>query len=126
MLLKPNMVLSGYGASDRAGIQEVAEQTVKCFKRHVPAAVPGIVFLSGGQTDEDATAHLNAMNAMGPHPWELSFSYGRALQAPALKAWGGTPENVPAGQAAYLHRAKMNGLARSGSYSPDMEQKVAA
>jgi fructose-bisphosphate aldolase, class I len=126
MLLKPNMVLSGYDASDRAGIQEVAEQTVKCFKRHVPAAVPGIVFLSGGQTDEDATAHLNAMNAMGPHPWELSFSYGRALQAPALKAWGGTPENVPAGQAAYLHRAKMNGLARSGSYSPDMEQKVAA
>jgi len=126
MLLKPNMVLSGYDASNRAGIQEVAEQTIKCFRRHVPAAVPGIVFLSGGQTDEDATAHLNAMNAMGPHPWELSFSYGRALQAPALKAWGGTPENVPAGQAAYLHRAKMNGLARSGSYSPDMEQKVAA
>jgi fructose-bisphosphate aldolase class I len=126
MLLKPNMVLSGYDGSDRAGIQEVAEQTVKCFKRHVPAAVPGIVFLSGGQTDEDATAHLNAMNAMGPHPWELSFSYGRALQAPALKAWGGVVENVPAGQAAYLHRAKMNGLARSGSYSPDMEQKVAA
>ena len=126
MLLKPNMVLSGYDGSDRAGIQEVAEQTVKCFKRHVPAAVPGIVFLSGGQTDEDATAHLNAMNAMGPHPWELSFSYGRALQAPALKAWRGAAENVQAGQAAYLHRAKMNGLARSGSYSPDMEQKVAA
>ena len=126
MLLKPNMVLSGYGASDRAGIQEVAEQTVKCFKRHVPAAVPGIVFLSGGQTDEDATAHLNAMNAMGPHPWELSFSYGRALQAPALKAWRGAADNVQAGQAAYLHRAKMNGLARSGSYAPDMEQKVAA
>jgi fructose-bisphosphate aldolase, class I len=126
MLLKPNMVLSGYDASDRAGIQEVAEQTVKCFKRHVPAAVPGIVFLSGGQTDEDATAHLNAMNAMGPHPWELSFSYGRALQAPALKAWRGAAENVQAGQAAYLHRAKMNGLARSGSYAPDMEQKVAA
>ena len=126
MLLKPNMVLSGYGASDRAGIQEVAEQTVKCFKRHVPAAVPGIVFLSGGQTDEDATAHLNAMNAMGPHPWELSFSYGRALQAPALKAWRGAADNVQAGQAAYLHRAKMNGLARSGSYAPDLEQKVAA
>ena len=126
MLLKPNMVLSGYDASDRAGIQEVAEQTVKCFKRHVPAAVPGIVFLSGGQTDEDATAHLNAMNAMGPHPWELSFSYGRALQAPALKAWRGAAENIQAGQAAYLHRAKMNGLARSGSYAPDMEQKVAA
>jgi fructose-bisphosphate aldolase class I len=126
MLLKPNMVLSGYDASGRAGIQEVAETTVRCFRRHVPAAVPGIVFLSGGQTDEDATAHLNAMNAMGPHPWELSFSYGRALQAPALKAWGGEPANVPAGQAAYLHRAKMNGLARSGSYSPDLEQKVPA
>jgi fructose-bisphosphate aldolase, class I len=126
MLLKPNMVLSGYDAPARAGVQDVAEQTVRCFRRHVPAAVPGIVFLSGGQTDEDATAHLNAMNAMGPHPWELSFSYGRALQAPSLKAWRGDPANVPAGQAAYLQRAKMNGLARSGSYSPDMEQRVAA
>jgi fructose-bisphosphate aldolase, class I len=126
MLLKPNMVLSGYDASERAGVQEVAERTVRCFRRHVPAAVPGIVFLSGGQTDEDATAHLNAMNAMGPHPWELSFSYGRALQAPALKAWSGEPGNVASGQAAYLHRAKMNGLARSGSYSPEMETKVAA
>jgi fructose-bisphosphate aldolase, class I len=126
MLLKPNMVLSGYDASGRAGVQEVAEQTVRCFRRHVPAAVPGIVFLSGGQTDEDATAHLNAMNAMGPHPWELSFSYGRALQAPSLKAWAGDEANVAAGQAAYLHRAKMNGLARSGSYSPDLEQAVAA
>jgi fructose-bisphosphate aldolase, class I len=126
MLLKPNMVLSGYSAPERAGIQEVAEQTIRCLRRHVPAAVPGIVFLSGGQSDEDATAHLNAMNAMGPHPWELSFSYGRALQAPALKAWAGESANVPAGQAAYLHRARMNGLARSGSYSPDMEQKVAA
>jgi fructose-bisphosphate aldolase class I len=126
MLLKPNMVLSGYSEPERAGVQEVAEQTIRCLHRHVPAAVPGIVFLSGGQSDEDATAHLNAMNAMGPHPWELSFSYGRALQAPALKAWGGEAANVPAGQAAYLHRARMNGLARSGSYSPDMEQKVAA
>jgi fructose-bisphosphate aldolase class I len=126
MLLKPNMVLSGYEATNRAGIQEVAEQTIRCFRRHVPAAVPGIVFLSGGQTDEDATAHLNAMNAMGPHPWELSFSYGRALQAPALAAWRGDPANVSAGQAAYLHRAKMNGLARSGSYSPDMETAVTA
>jgi fructose-bisphosphate aldolase, class I len=125
MLLKPNMVLSGYEASGRAGVQEVAEQTIRCFRRHVPAAVPGIVFLSGGQTDEDATAHLNAMNAMGPHPWELSFSYGRALQAPALKAWRGEAANVASGQAAYLHRAKMNGLARFGSYSPDMETKVA-
>jgi fructose-bisphosphate aldolase class I len=126
MLLKPNMVLSGYDAPARTGVQDVAEQTVRCFRRHVPAAVPGIVFLSGGQTDEDATVHLNAMNAMGPHPWELSFSYGRALQAPSLKAWRGDPANVPAGQAAYLQRAKMNGLARSGSYSPDMEQRVAA
>jgi fructose-bisphosphate aldolase class I len=126
MLLKPNMVLSGYDASGRAGIQEVADQTIRCFRRHVPAAVPGIVFLSGGQTDEDATAHLNAMNAMGPHPWELSFSYGRALQAPALKAWGGDEASVSAGQAAYLQRAKLNGLARSGSYSPEMETAVAA
>src|SRR3954447_21780346 len=121
MLLKPNMVLSGYEASGRAGIQEVAEQTVRCFRRHVPAAVPGIVFLSGGQTDEDATAHLNAMNAMGPHPWELSFSYGRALQAPALKAWGGETANVEAGQKAFYRRAKPNGAARSGLYAPEME-----
>ncbi len=126
MLLKPNMVLSGYDASDRAGVQDVAEQTIRCFRRHVPAAVPGIVFLSGGQTDEDATAHLNAMNAMGPHPWELSFSYGRALQAPSLKAWAGDSANVESGQAAYLHRAKMNGLARSGSYSAELETQVAA
>src|ERR671933_237424 len=111
-LLKPNMVLSGYDASDRAGVDEVAEATLDVLTRHVPAAVPGIVFLSGGQTDEDATAHLNAMNALGPHPWELSFSYGRALQAPALKAWTGKPENVEAAQRAYYHRAKMNGAAR--------------
>ena len=120
-LLKPNMVLSGYDASDRAGVDEVAEATLEVFYRHVPAAVPGIVFLSGGQTDEDATAHLNAMNARGPHPWQLSFSYGRALQAPALKAWGGKPENVEAGKRAYYHRAKMNGAARSGTYAPEME-----
>jgi fructose-bisphosphate aldolase class I len=126
MLLKPNMVLSGYDCPEQASDQEVAEQTLKCFRRHVPAAVPGIVFLSGGQSYEDATARLNVMNAMGPHPWELSFSYGRALQAPALKAWGGDPANVPAGQEAYLHRAKMNSLARSGSYSPEMEEKVPA
>ena len=120
-LLKPNMVLSGYDATDRAGVQEVAEATLECFYKHVPAAVPGIVFLSGGQSDEDATAHLNAMNALGPHPWELSFSYGRALQAPALKAWGGKPENVEAAQRAYYHRAKMNGAARTGMYAPEME-----
>jgi fructose-bisphosphate aldolase, class I len=126
MLLKPNMVLSGYECSEQASDQQIAELTLKCFRRHVPAAVPGIVFLSGGQSDEDATARLNAINAMGPHPWEVSFSYGRALQAPSLKAWAGESTNVQAGQEAYLHRAKMNGLARSGSYSPEMEEKVAA
>src|SRR3954451_4114988 len=125
-LLKPNMVLSGYDAADKADVQQVAELTVTCFNRHVPAAVPGIVFLSGGQSDEAATAHLNAINAMGPHPWEISFSYGRALQAPSLKAWSGQADSVPAGQAAYLHRAHMNGLARSGSWSPELEQKAGA
>src|SRR3954463_6705223 len=121
-LLKPNMVLSEYEASDRAGADKVAEATLECFYRHVPAAVPGIVFLSGGQSDEDATAHLNAMNKRGPHPWQLSFSYGRALQAPALKAWGGKPENVEAAQRAYYHRAKMNSAARTGMYAPEMER----
>jgi fructose-bisphosphate aldolase class I len=124
-LLKPNMVLSGYEASNRAGVDDVAESTLRCFYRHVPAAVPGIVFLSGGQSDEDATAHLNAINARGPHPWEISFSYGRALQAPALKAWGGKPENVEAGQRAYYHRAKMNSAARTGVYAPEMEREAA-
>src|SRR5437773_9277530 len=122
-LLKPNMVLSGYDASDRAGVEEVAEASLDVLSRHVPAAVPGIVFLSGGQTDEDATAHLNAMNARGPHPWQLSFSYGRALQAPALKAWVGKPENVEAAQRAFYHRAKMNGAARTGMYAPEMEKE---
>ena len=123
-LLKPNMVLSGYDGSDRAGVEEVADATLDVLYRHVPAAVPGIVFLSGGQTDEDATAHLNAMNARGPHPWQLSFSYGRALQAPALKAWAGKPENVEAAQRAYYHRAKMNGAARTGMYAPEMEKEA--
>ncbi|TMK93647.1 MAG: fructose-bisphosphate aldolase class I [Actinobacteria bacterium] len=121
MLLKPNMVLSGYSSSERASHDEVAEHTLRCFRRHVPAAVPGIVFLSGGQSDEDATANLNAMNARGPHPWELSFSYGRALQAPALKAWRGDPANVEAAKKAFYRRAKFNGAARSGSYAPEME-----
>jgi fructose-bisphosphate aldolase, class I len=124
-LLKPNMVLTGYEAAERASIDEVAERTLDVLYRHVPAAVPGLVFLSGGQSDEDATAHLNAMNAMGPHPWELSFSYGRALQAPALKAWVGSAENVEAAQKAFYARARLNGLARSGSYSPEMEQVAA-
>jgi fructose-bisphosphate aldolase, class I len=123
-LLKPNMVLSGYEASDRASADEVAEWTLKCFYKHVPAAVPGVVFLSGGQSDEDATAHLNAMNKRGPHPWQLSFSYGRALQAPALKAWRGKPENVEAAQRAYYRRAKLNGAARTGMYAPEMEREA--
>jgi fructose-bisphosphate aldolase class I len=123
-LLKPNMVLSGYDASDRASADEVADVTLECFYKHVPAAVPGIVFLSGGQSDEDATAHLNAINARGPHPWQLSFSYGRALQAPALKAWGGKDENVEAAQRAYYHRAKMNSAARTGMYAPEMEREA--
>ncbi len=126
MLLKPNMVLSGKEAPEQAGVEAVAEATLRCLRDTVPAAVPGIVFLSGGQSDETATAHLNAMNAMGEHPWQLSFSYGRALQAPALKAWGGQAENLEAGQQAFLHRARMNGAARTGSYSPEMEELVAA
>jgi fructose-bisphosphate aldolase class I len=121
MLLKPNMVLSGYGAAEKASVQDVAEATIACFRRTVPAAVPGIVFLSGGQSDEDATAHLDTMNRLGPHPWQLSFSYGRALQAPALKAWKGDAANVDAAKAAFLHRARLNGAARTGSYTPDME-----
>ena len=120
-LLKPNMVLSGYAAPVQASADEVADATIKCFRERVPAAVPGIVFLSGGQSDEDATAHLNAMNARGPHPWELSFSYGRALQAPALKAWTGESANVAAAQQAFYRRAKFNGAARSGAYAPEME-----
>jgi fructose-bisphosphate aldolase class I len=124
ILLKPNMVLSGYESSEQASHEQVAAETIRCFKRHVPAAVPGIVFLSGGQSDEDATANLNAMNAMGPHPWQLSFSYGRALQAPALKAWRGKRENVEAAQRAYYHRAKMNSAARTGMYAPEMEREA--
>jgi fructose-bisphosphate aldolase class I len=125
-LLKPNMVLSGYEASKRAGADEVAEQSLHAYYKHVPAAVPGIVFLSGGQSDEDATAHLNAMNQRGPHPWALSFSYGRALQAPSIKAWGGKSENVEAGQRAFYHRAKMNSAAQTGTYAPDMEREAVA
>jgi fructose-bisphosphate aldolase, class I len=124
ILLKPNMVLSGYDASNRAGVDEVADWTLKAFYKHVPAAVPGIVFLSGGQSDEDATAHLNAMNAKGPHPWKLSFSYGRALQAPSLKAWSGKPDQVEAGQRAYYHRAKLNSAATTGLYAPEMERET--
>jgi len=123
-LLKPNMVLSGYEAANRAGAGEVAERTLEVLYRHVPPAVPGIVFLSGGQTDEDATLHLDAMNRLGPHPWPLSFSFGRALQTPSLEAWRGKPENVPAAQAAYLHRSRLNSLACRGAYNPELEHQA--
>jgi fructose-bisphosphate aldolase, class I len=122
ILLKPNMVLSGTECKTQADVTRVAEETLRCFYRVVPAAVPGIVFLSGGQSDELATAHLSKMNEIGGGPWELSFSYGRALQAPALKAWGGKPENVGAGQKAYYHRAKLNSAARYGKYTAAMEK----
>jgi fructose-bisphosphate aldolase class I len=121
MILKPNMVISGKKCPTQASVQAVAEATVRCLTANVPEGVPGIAFLSGGQSDVDATAHLNAMNQLGPHPWELSFSYGRALQAPALKAWGGQAENYGAGQQAFSLRAKLNGLARTGSYDAAME-----
>jgi fructose-bisphosphate aldolase class I len=122
MLLKPNMVVSGKECPQQATPEEVAEATVRCFSGVVPAAVPGIVFLSGGQGDEEATANLSAMNALGEQPWQLSFSYGRALQAPSLKAWKGEDANVPAGQDALAHRARMNGAARDGSYTADLEK----
>jgi fructose-bisphosphate aldolase class I len=124
-LLKPNMVLPGYASPQQVPHEEVAKQTIRCFKRVVPAAVPGIVFLSGGQSDEDATARLNAMNAIGGVPWQLSFSYGRALQTGALRAWRGDPANVPAAQDAFHHRAKLNGAARYGRYSEEMERQTA-
>jgi fructose-bisphosphate aldolase class I len=125
-LLKPNMVLSGYAAAERAGAEQVAEATLEVLYRHVPAAVAGIVFLSGGQSDQDATAHLAAMNARGPHPWPLSFSYGRALENAPLKAWRGQAANVAAAQRAFHHRAKMNAAARAGNYVPEMELETAA
>ena len=124
-LLKPNMVLSGSECPVQAGVREVAEATVRCLRRTVPAAVPGVVFLSGGQSDEAATAHLNEMNKIGDVPWELSFSYGRALQAPPLKAWSGKAKNVAAAQRAFHHRARCNGAARSGSYTDEMEREAA-
>ncbi len=124
-ILKPNMVLSGTECSRQAGVQEVAEQTLRCLRSSVPAAVPGIVFLSGGQSDEDATAHLNEMNRIGPAPWQLSFSYGRALQAAPLKTWAGRPENREAAQHAFYHRARCNGAARTGTYTPEMERQAA-
>ena len=121
ILLKPNMVLSGSECTTQASVQQVADATLDCFRNSVPAAMPGIVFLSGGQSDELASAHLSKMNELGGGPWELSFSYGRALQAPALKAWRGSADNVEAAQKALYHRAKCNGAARYGKYSDAME-----
>ena len=123
MILKPNMVLSGYKCSEQASVDEVAEMTVTVLKRCVPSAVPGIAFLSGGQSNEDATAHLNSMNRIlgNSSPWNLTYSYGRALQASALDTWSGKEENVPAAQDAFYKRAKLNSLATKGDYSEDME-----
>ena len=122
MLLKPNMVLSGQDSPVQAGPEQVAVATVACLRDCLPAAVPGVVFLSGGQSDRTATTHLNEMNRLGPQPWQLSFSFGRALQAPALQAWRGEPVNGPATQAAFYHRAKLNGAARTGEYRPELEE----
>ena len=126
MLLKPNMVISGKDASRQAGVEEVASATVECLLRNVPAAVPGIVFLSGGQTDLQATAHLNAMNSMYEGlPWEISFSYARALQGQPMEIWGGDTNKAEAAQKAFHHRAKMNSAARAGDYSEEMEDQAA-
>ena len=126
ILLKPNMVISGKGAERQAGVEEVAQMTVECLRRSVPAAVPGIVFLSGGQSQLQATQHLNAMNRMYDDlPWQLSFSYARALQEPPMEIWGGDDSKKDEAQKAFYHRAKMNGAARSGSYSEDMEEEAA-
>jgi fructose-bisphosphate aldolase class I len=124
MLLKPNMVVSGKACPEQADVKEVARRTVDLFKEVVPADVPGIVFLSGGQSDEHATAHLSAMNEIGGFPWQLSFSYGRALQAPTLSAWSGKPANMDAGRKAFFHRAKLNGAARYGKYTAAMEKQA--
>ena len=126
MILKPNMVLSGESCAQQAGPDAVAQATIQVFRRTVPAAVPGICFLSGGQSDEQATANLNAMNAMNmAHPWVLSFSYGRALQAAALSTWGGKAENRAQAQRAFTKRARLNGLAATGQYQSTMEQQAA-
>jgi fructose-bisphosphate aldolase class I len=122
MILKPSMVVSGKDNPRQAGVDEVAERTLRCLKRTVPGAVPGIAFLSGGQSAVSATEHLNAMNTLGPHPWQVSFSYARALQDPALKAWKGEAANLAAAQRIFYHRAKMNSAARSGSYTKQLEE----
>ena len=121
MLLKPNMVTPGVRSRQPASAEEVARATVDCLRAHVPAAVPGIAFLSGGQSDDQATANLNAINRLGPLPWRVTFSYGRALQTAALLAWNGKAENVPAAQAAFAHRARMNALAATGAWRPELD-----
>jgi fructose-bisphosphate aldolase class I len=125
MVLKPNMVVPGKKSPKKAAVEEVAEKTVKMLRNCVPAAVPGIAFLSGGQSDEEATAHLDAMNKIGNLPWRLTFSYGRALQHAPQKAWSGKPENVAAAQRVFAHRARMNGLASMGQWKQDLEKKAA-
>jgi fructose-bisphosphate aldolase class I len=124
-LLKPNMVIAGKKCRTQATVQQVAEATVRCLRRCVPAAVPGIVFLSGGQSEQLATEHLNHMSTLGPHPWPLSFSYGRALQESALRAWGGQESGFASGQKEFYKRARLNGLARSGGYKSAMEAEAA-
>jgi fructose-bisphosphate aldolase class I len=125
MLLKPNMVISGKECARQASVEEVATATLRCLQRHVPAAVPSIVFLSGGQDARLATAHLNAINRLpGPKPWKVSFSYGRALQDPALEAWHGRDENLAAGQRAFSHRALANGAASAGKYTAEIEAET--
>ncbi|MDP9188277.1 MAG: fructose-bisphosphate aldolase class I [Actinomycetota bacterium] len=126
IILKPNMVLSGYAAPDQASVEEVAERTLACFRELVPAEVPGIAFLSGGQSDELATAHLDAMNKIGGVPWELTFSYGRGLLAGALKLWSGQDSKVADAQALHLHRARLTAAARKGEYSESMEKELVA
>jgi len=125
MILKPNMVVPGKKCPKQASVDEVAAKTIRLLKACVPATVPGIAFLSGGQSDEQATAHLNAMNRLGPLPWRLTFSYGRALQAAPQKAWSGKAENVAAGQRAFSHRARMNALASQGEWESSLEKKAA-
>ena len=125
MVLKPNMVVPGKKSGQRASVEEVAERTLKLLKNCVPPAVPGIAFLSGGQSDEEATAHLDALNRLGELPWHLTFSYGRALQAAPQKAWSGKSENVAAAQRAFTHRARMNALAALGQWKADLERRAA-
>jgi fructose-bisphosphate aldolase class I len=125
MVLKPNMVVPGKKSGQRASAEEVAERTLKLLKNCVPPAVPGIAFLSGGQSDEEATAHLDALNRLGELPWHLTFSYGRALQAAPQKAWSGKSENVAAAQRAFTHRARMNALAALGQWKADLERRAA-